>query len=67
MGEVDDAQRAEHQRQPKRNQRIGRALIQAIEELQEDHVEHAEVPNQKSSVALTVSLSNHEGVARGRS
>ena len=38
MGEVDDAERAEDQRQAQRDQRIGRALVEPVQQLEEDGV-----------------------------
>ena len=38
VGEVDDAERAEDQRQAERDQRVGAALVEAVEQLREDRV-----------------------------
>ncbi len=43
MGEVDHAERAEDQRQPERDQRVGAALVEPVQDLEEDRV-HRRVP-----------------------
>ena len=43
MREVDDAEGAEHQCQPERDQRVGAALVEAVEKLREYGV-HGPLP-----------------------
>src|SRR5690606_10413287 len=40
MGEVDDAQSAEHQGQAERDERVGGTFVQPVNKLQEDNFEH---------------------------
>ena len=52
MGEVDDAERSEDQREPQRDQRIGAALVQPVQYLQQYRV-HSVLALEFDSIAST--------------
>ena len=48
MGEVDHAQRAEDQGQAERDQRVGAALVEPVQDLKNDRVKHEPYPRRKT-------------------
>ncbi len=60
MREVDDAERSENERQPERDKRVGAALVEPVQELEEYGVQHAPQPALRAADILTAIRSDRD-------